>query len=943
MRSGLAALVVALACLGACGDDGGGGNGACDDTLLPGDLVITEVFADFGGGPGGSGGDQGNEWFEIHNTGSRPLDLTGLAVVHSRSDGSMARQTELAPVTIQPGQYLVLGNSADDLRHPWMDVAYGDKLGDLYNSGSGKLALRCGATEIDAATYDSVTAGESRQLDGGRPPDYTVNDTPGNWCAAAHDLTSTFTANNYGTPGGPNRDCEIIIPGMCDDGTSLRAVDAPGVGDLVITEVMTNPAAVDDTLGEWFEVKVNRDVDLNGLGIERVGDSAAPDVIEAEKCLRVSAGSLLVFARETDMLMNGGLPEATATFGFSLVSGSAGTPGDLSLMSGSTVIDAFTWTSSRSGKALQVDPDFANVSDNDDQANWCDATQTYGEGDLGTPGEPNAQCGSIAPPGTCLDGATSRPVVFPDTGDLVITEVMPNPNAVGDTAGEWFEVTATRDVDLNGIGLDRASDASNPNVVSSATCIRLEAGQRAIFARSTDATVNGGLPAVTAAFSFSLISGTTTSPGDVQVLLGSDVLDAVTWTHSTAGASRALDPDETSNLANDSEAAWCDGSVAYGSGDLGTPGAANRQCTTTVPPGTCLDDGVARAVVVPAAGDLVITEVMPNPDAVSDTTGEWFEVRVTRDVDLNGVGIDRAGDTANPTLIATPDCVRVTAGSRILFAKSGDVVANGGLPPITHTFAFSMIAGSAATPGDVQLVRDTTVLDSVTWTRSTNGTALQLDPDDAGRWCDATTPYGAGDLGTPGEENAQCGAVLPAGRCDDNGSLRDIEKPTPGTLVITEFLANPANVTGFTDAQREWFEIANVGTEPFDLNGLELARTGTTGNVITQAHCKRVPPGGFALFARSADPAVNAMLPSVDATFSFTLVDANGSIEVRDGATVLDAIQWISVTAGVARQVDPDAFTTAGNEDVDNVCVATATYGDASNTGTPRAANAQCP
>jgi hypothetical protein len=942
MRKGLAALVAASAWLAACGDDGGGANGSCDDSLLPGDLVITEVFPDYGGGPGGSGTDDGNEWFEIYNAGARPFDLTGLAVVHSRSDGSMAHQLELEPVTIQPGQYLVLGNTTDDLRQPWMDVAYGSKLGDLYNSGGGKLALRCGATEIDATIYESITSGESRQLDGGRPPDYTANDDQTNWCGAAHDLTSTFTANNYGTPGGPNRDCEVIVPGMCDDGTSLRAVDAPGVGDLVITEVMTNPAAVDDNLGEWFEVKVNRDVDLNGLGIERVGDSAAPDVIQAEKCVRVTAGSLLVFARNADVLMNGGLPAVTATFAFSLVSGSSSTPGDLSLMSGSTVVDSFTWTSSRSGKALQVDPDFANVSDNDDQANWCDATQTYGEGDLGTPGEPNAQCGSVAQPGTCLDAGASRPIVFPDTGDLVITEVMPNPNAVSDTAGEWFEVTATRDVDLNGIGLDRASDSSNPNVVSSPNCIRLAAGQRAIFARSTNPVVNGGLPAVTAAFSFSLISGTPTSPGDVQILLGSDVLDAVTWTHSAAGASRALDPDETSDLANDSEAAWCDGTTAYGSGDRGTPGAENAQCATTVTPGTCLQDGTARPVVTPAVGDLVITEVMPNPSAVSDTTGEWIEVRVTRDVDLNGVGIDRAGDTASPTLIATPDCVRVTAGSHIVFAKSGDVALNGGLPPITHTFTASLLSGSEATPGDVQLVYDTTVLDSVTWTRSTSGAALQRDPD-ANTWCDATTAYGAGDLGTPGAANAQCAALVPADQCDDNGTLRPIEKPAAGQLVITELLANPANVTGFTDAQREWFEIANVGATPFDLNGLEVARTGVAGNVITQTACKRVPAGGFAVFARSDDPSVNAMLPVVDAVFSFALVDANGSLEVRDGATILDAITWPSVASGIARQLDPDAFTPAGNDVAANVCAATATYGDATNTGTPGAANAQCP
>jgi hypothetical protein len=170
--------------------------------------------------------------------------------------------------------------------------------------------------------------------------------------------------------------------------------------------------------------------------------------------------------------------------------------------------------------------------------------------------------------------------------------------------------------------------------------------------------------------------------------------------------------------------------------------------------------------------------------------------------------------------------------------------------------------------------------------------------------------------------------------CDDGGTIRAIVKPAPTQLVITEFLANPANVTGFTDAQREWFEIQNTGATAFDLNDLELARTGANGNVIQSAVCKLVAAGGHALFARSADPNVNSMLPTVDATFTFSLVDTTGNVEVRDGTTILDVVTYASVTSGVARQRDVDSTT---------FCNATATYGDASNTGTPRAANAQCP
>ncbi len=937
-------MVVAGAALVACGDDGGT-SGSCDDQLVAGDLVITEVFADFAAAPGGSGVDEGNEWFEIHNTSSRPLDLTGLTLEHSRGDNTMANDTTLAPITIAPGDYLVIGNVLPDLTPEWVDTGYADRLGDLYNTGTGRIALRCGSTQIDEAFYAEVTPGESRQLDGGESPEYTVNDDLINWCEASHSPANEFAPANFGTPGRANDDCEIIVPGMCDDGTSLRPVVSPAPGDLVITEIMPSPAAVDDALGEWFEVKVARDVDLNGLGIDRMGDTANASIVQSEDCLRVTAGSLIVFARSIDGGINGGLPDVAGTFTHTMIAGSTTTAGDLAISIGTTIIDTFSWTASRSGKSLQVDPDFANVTENDDQTRWCDGTQTYGEGDFGTPGAPNAQCAAVAPPGTCLDGTTSRPVVYPDVGDLVITEVMPSPSAVSDTTGEWIEVLATTDVDLNGLGLDRASDMSNPNVISSATCLRLANGQRAVFARSTITEVNGGLPAVTGAFTFSLITGSATTPGDVQLVLGTEILDIVTWTHSTGGASLSLDPDFETVLDNDLEASWCDGVAMYGAGDRGTPGMVNADCTGGPAPGTCLDNGVARAAVAPVSGDLVITEVMPNPSAVSDTTGEWFEVLVTRDIDLNGVGLDRAGDSSGPVVISQPACVRATMGSRLVFAKSADALANGGLPPITATFSFALIDGTVAVPGDVQLVLGPTTLDSITWTSTASGASHQIDPDFetvtgndlAANRCTATTPYGAGDLGTPAAANTQCTLLPPPGMCDaGGGTIRPIVKPAAGQLVITEFLANPGPVTGFTDAQREWFEIQNTGVTPFDLNDLELARTGANGNVIQSALCKPVAAGAHALFARSADPAVNAMLPTVDATFTFTLVDSNGNVEVRDGATILDVVSYGSVTSGVATQRDPDPGPAV-------FCNATATYGDASNTGTPRASNAQCP
>ena len=221
----------------------------------------------------------------------------------------------------------------------------------------------------------------------------------------------------------------------------------------------------------------------------------------------------------------------------------------------------------------------------------------------------------------------------------------------------------------------------------------------------------------------------------------------------------------------------------------------------------------------------------------------------------------------------------------------------------------------------------------MTWTRSTAGAALQLDPgridpsanDVESNFCDATRPYGAGDLGTPGGDNAPCAALPGPGMCDDGGALRRIAVPGPGDLVISEILANPANVAGATDATREWFEVTNAGTAAFDLNELSVGRigaTGATGAQVQSARCIPVAPGGFAVFARSADPALDGMLPSVQATFKFGLVDTDGDIQIAHGQTVLDAVRWASVTPGVASQLDPGHLTPADNDVAGNFCAA---------------------
>jgi hypothetical protein len=589
-RSQMRSACLAAALLAACGPDDA--TGPCKDNLHAGDLVLTEVFADYAAPTGGTGTDDGKEWFEIYNNADRPVSLKGLTIVHTRPDGSMPSTHTMADITIAPGQFFTLGNSTSDLVPPYVDYGYSADLGDLYNTNGGKLALKCGDSEIDSAQYELVKSGRSRQLTNLSPPDYTLNDDLAAWCEARD---GEFEANNFGTPGQDN-DCAPVVAGACTDGGAMRPVVSPATGELVITEVMPSPSKVSDTAGEWFEIKALAPVDLNGLGLDRAGDTANPTVIESPTCIHVDTGDHVVFAKSLDSAMNGGVTGAVATFGFSMVAGSTTSPGDVQILAGSTVIDAISWTKSTTGKGLQLDPDLTDAISNDNTSNFCDATATYGLGDFGTPGAANGQCTMLPPAGMCDDNGTLRAIVKPEANAVVITEIMPNPKT--EPAQEWFEITnaGTASFDLNGLGLDRANDTRLPDPINSAACKPLAPGTFALFARSADMMTNGMLPAPDATFGFGMInSGNATTIADVQVvdpstctgmpIVCTTVYDQVNysttngWPSSMAtadGVSAQLMPGMYTTTANDAAASFCPGIAGYGDlTNLGTPKAAN--------------------------------------------------------------------------------------------------------------------------------------------------------------------------------------------------------------------------------------------------------------------------------------------------------------------------------------------------------------------------------
>ncbi|MFW5920941.1 MAG: lamin tail domain-containing protein, partial [Polyangiales bacterium] len=162
-------------------------------------------------------------------------------------------------------------------------------------------------------------------------------------------------------------------------------------------------------------------------------------------------------------------------------------------------------------------------------------------------------------------------------------------------------------------------------------------------------------------------------------------------------------------------------------------------------------DGTTRPAE--SHGDVVISEIMYDPDATLDSEGEWIEVHnpTSDTIELSGCTVDSGGSSS------TIGSVSVAPGGYATFARS---TMAGFTPDGTFTGYLSNTGGS------VGISCGGTVIDTVSYgdtgfPRAT-GASLSLGTldasanDDGAAWCTATEPYGTGDLGTPGGANGGC-------------------------------------------------------------------------------------------------------------------------------------------------------------------------------------------
>lgn len=175
-------------------------------------------------------------------------------------------------------------------------------------------------------------------------------------------------------------------------------IDAPIVepepGDLVFSEMMINPDAVADELGEWVEL-----YNTSGFTLDIGGYSFHDldfDLYELEGPLLVAPHDYIVLCADMDPRVNGGVPCDGPFKRESQDALALGNNSDEVILSrpDGEVIDELYYTSEwfESGIAIGLSPEYLD-SGNDDISKWCNQTTVIStDGEPGTPGQANDTC-----------------------------------------------------------------------------------------------------------------------------------------------------------------------------------------------------------------------------------------------------------------------------------------------------------------------------------------------------------------------------------------------------------------------------------------------------------------------------------------------------------------------------------------------------------------------
>jgi beta-lactamase superfamily II metal-dependent hydrolase len=476
-------------------------------------VVINEVMAD-----PSAVADADGEWLEVHNWGSTAVNLQGWKIASNNDPQVVTISTSL---TVAAGGYAVLARNGTKSKNGGVTAHYVYGTALTLANGSDWVALRDASNAtVDSVAWSTVTAGATRGVkdpsadntavgganwqtatttfgkgDKGTPgarnngyvaPIATVTVSPATasvapgatqqFTAAAADpagspVTTTFTWSSSNTAVA-TVDASGLATAVAEGTAVIRATapngvygeatltvsSAAGPGGVIINEVMQNPNAVLDDVGEWLEVHNWGSAAVNLQGWTIASNNDAAHTIAAS--VVVPAGGHVVLARNGSSGQNGGV-SAGYVYGTGLNLANSADWVALRDTSGTTV-DSVAWSTVPTGASRGVkDP----AADNTDQAgaNWTTQTSTFGAGDRGTPGAQNDGYVSPIPPGppaTVVVTPSSASVAVGGTQGFTATAYDANGKVTSTTFTWSSSATAVATVSAGGVATGVAAGSA---------------------------------------------------------------------------------------------------------------------------------------------------------------------------------------------------------------------------------------------------------------------------------------------------------------------------------------------------------------------------------------------------------------------------------------------------------------------------------------------------
>lgn len=742
------------------------------------DIVITEimqnplVLADTDG-----------EWFEIHNTGPDPVDINGWTVKDDDFDSHVINAG--GPLIVPAGAYAVLGRNATAMAGQGVTLlyAYGTTF-TLANSADEVVLLNTSLVEIDRVNYLGAAPwpnpnGASMMWDESSGD----NNVGANWAVS----TAVFGSGDKGTPGAPN------------GGVPLQA---PIVSNVIHRPILPEPGqtvtvTAEATDADGTVTAVTLWVQLNGGGFASTAmGSTGGSGYSATIAAGLLGDAVDYYVQATDNDAQTGVNPAGAPASFysyavaprtitpiaTIHADSAGYDGTLVTVRGQVYIPGNHKADLTSVVAYIQDASARGL-------NVFGTTFSTGGALLNDITAVVEVTGRVDYYFTTLE-IVNYEVTTLSTGNPVLTPTVLGTGAAAAASWEGTYIEAAGPI--TAIATTGGANPAHNFTINDGTGPIVVRIDNDVVAGLETWLVGDMLTAAGAGGSFS-------GQGQIIVGLASDVVNDGQAPDTTPPVllSANLTAPTTVTLQFDEAVAAASGNTAgnYSVYQTAAPGNTIAVLTAVVqadptkvvltlaadPTGTPhtvavvnvtdlagnpVAPGTTAAIIEPAAApQIVITEVMQNPLVLLDAVGEWFEIYNAGAVavDINGwtirdLGTDSHVITNGGPLVINPGEYKVLGINAAAMAAEGVTL-------------FYQYTGITLGNADDELILETAgavLVDQIAWDGGPvwpdpNGASMQWsgsgDNADGATWSTSTSPFGSGDLGTPGSANSAVSAV----------------------------------------------------------------------------------------------------------------------------------------------------------------------------------------